>query len=177
MAGPPSGVLIVWLLPNNNQAAPFVSPAQATLHRQGSFWRTEKRAPSAMWESSHRAESPRPAGDFRKLRALALLPGACQLQQQYLPVMAESASIIAPGAVGESSHRAETPRPARCDIRGPWHYYRTRAESQRQYLPVMTLNASIIAPGRDGSQLSAPPPKLVSTQAANGGGEGQPLAA
>ncbi len=38
-------------------------------------------------------------------------------------------------------------------------------------------SASIIAPGRDGSQLSAPPPKLVSTQTANGGGEGQPLAA
>ncbi len=38
-------------------------------------------------------------------------------------------------------------------------------------------SAPIIAPGREGSQLSAPLPKLVSTQTANGGGEGQPLAA
>ncbi len=39
------------------------------------------------------------------------------------------------------------------------------------------LGTSIITPGREGSQLSAPPPKLVSTQTANDGGEGQPLVA
>ncbi len=50
-------------------------------------------------------------------------------------------------------------------------------QHQQQYLPVMTLNASIIAPGFEGSQLPAPPRKLVPTQTANGGGEGQPLAA
>ncbi len=36
-----------------------------------------------------------------------------------------------------SSHRAESPRPARCDIRGPWRYYHTRSDPWRQYLPIM----------------------------------------
>ncbi len=47
---------------------------------------------------------------------------------------------------------------------------------RQQYLR-FDQSASIIAPGREGSQSPAPPPKLVSTQTANGGGEGQPLAA
>ncbi len=56
------------------QTAPFVSPDQAIPHRQGSLWRTEKRALGAMWESSHRAETPRPVGIRKISRALAPLP-------------------------------------------------------------------------------------------------------
>ncbi len=48
---------------------------------------------------------------------------------------------------------------------------------RQQALTGKDQSASIIAPGREGSQSPAPPPKLVSTQTANGGGEGQPLAA
>ncbi len=44
---------------------PRHSRVQAIPHRQGSLWRTEKRALSAVWESSCRAESPRPAGVAR----------------------------------------------------------------------------------------------------------------
>ena len=47
---------------------------------------------------------------------------------------------------------------------------------RQQALTGKDQSASIIAPGRRWRQ-AAPLPKLVSTQAANGGGEGQPLAA
>ncbi len=60
---------------------------------------------------------------------------------------------------------------------GPWHYHRTRAlDTQRQYLPVMMevprLSRRVVRGVNWGGVR-----KLVSTKTANGGGEGQPLAA
>ncbi len=98
-------------------------------------------------------------------------------RQQHL-MFDQSASIIAPGREGSQLGGADTPRPV--GIRKiSWALALLPHEgiSRRQYLPAMAESASIIAPGSAGSQLPAPPPKLVSTQTANGGGEGQPLAA
>ena len=46
----------------------------------------------------------------------------------------------------QSSHRADTPRPARCDIRGPWRYYHTRSDPWRQYLPIMMEAPRLLRP-------------------------------
>ncbi len=126
-------------------------------------------------QSSHRAESPRPAGfgncgprHYYRLRwppATAVASGNDQ-----------SASIIAPGRKGSQLPAQTHQGPPELLGHAGLGTTTARREPPRQYLPVMTLNASIIAPGREGSQLGQPP-KLVSTQTANGGGEGQPLAA
>ncbi len=78
----------------------------------------------------------------------------------------------------ESSHRAETPRPAE---RWRTAGLGTAAAAGGTVVAAVSESQSLvgtptIAPCREESQ-AAPLPKLVSTQTANGGGEGQPLAA
>ncbi len=91
--------------------------------------------------------------------------------------MTLNASIIAPGREGSQLGGADTPRPAG-DFRNcrPWHYCRERDLSRQQYLPVMIEELRLSRPVVKGVNWVAPP-KLVSTKTANGGGEGQPLAA
>jgi hypothetical protein len=76
-------------------AIPAIKPAAPA----GRLVAHRKRAPSAMWESSHRTESPRPAG-CGEMRALALLPPGGSPRRQYLGQSVRRTPIIAPGREG-----------------------------------------------------------------------------
>ncbi len=89
VAGPPSGVLIVWSFPRGytrgNQASPF--PLSSHPHRQGGLWGTENVRSVHCGCQAIVQKHQGPQG-LHVLRALALLPlKAAPPRQQYLPVM------------------------------------------------------------------------------------------
>ncbi len=144
-----------------------------------SIWREQNAsiiAPRREGSQLGGADTPRPVGIRKISRALALLPHEGISRRQYLWSPMEVLRLSHPVVKGVNYRRRYTKARRSSGERGPWHYHRTRV-GRAAVSSGNDGSAPIIAPAREGSQSPAPPPKLVSTQTANDGREGQPLAA